>query len=106
MSELYVEYAVMDGAAEDHRRAADILTDVEQVRAGATIPAGSLGTLVDAEAIQSAFTEATNDTAETLEATIKACQAMADMVDMLQKYFRAVDEAVAESFDAMAGGAR
>jgi hypothetical protein len=104
MSELYVEYAVMDGAAEDHRKAVDILKDVEQVRADATIPAGSLGTLVDAEAITSSFTEATEDTAEVLDATIKACQAMADMVDMLQTYFRAVDEAVAESFDAMAGG--
>lgn len=105
MSELYVEYAVMDGAAEDHRKAVDILKDVEQVRAGATIPAGSLGSLVDAEAITSAFAEATHDTAEVLDGTIKACQAMADMVDMVQKYFRAVDAAVADSFDAMVGGA-
>lgn len=105
MSEFYVEFSVMEGAAEDQMSARDSVLDVEKERAGATIPHGSLGTIVDADAIQSAFDDATQATQETLDAMAEVCGSTADLLDALKIYFIAVDENVAECFDALAGGA-
>ncbi|MEO5664253.1 MAG: hypothetical protein ABIR39_13300 [Nocardioides sp.] len=105
MSEFYVEFAVMEGSSEDQMSARDSVLDVEKERAGATIPHGSLGTIVDAEAIQSAFDDATQATQETLDAMAEACTSTSDLLDALKTYFIAVDENVAERFDALAGGA-
>ena len=105
MSRFYVEYAVMENAADQHMTAQDLVRDVETARAGATIPHGSLGTIVDAEAIQTAFDEATQATQEALEACGEVCADTSELLTVLKEYFIAVDENVAERFIHMAGGA-
>ena len=105
MSMFYVEYSAMENASEDQMTSRDSVLDVETKRADAPIPRGSLGTIVDAEAIQSAFDDATIATQETLEACAEACESMSDVVTALKTYFIAVDENVAERFNHMAGGA-
>ncbi|KRF37677.1 hypothetical protein [Nocardioides sp. Soil805] len=105
MSELYVEYAVMDGATEHQHSVKDMVQDVEQTRAGATIPAGALGKILPSEEIESGFQDATDETREILADAVASCAALADGVELVKKLFIATDENVAERFTAMLGSA-
>ncbi|GHJ59533.1 hypothetical protein NOK12_20510 [Nocardioides sp. OK12] len=101
--ELYAQYHVLEQASEAHLDAAEYATRIEQDRQEARLDPGSLGRILPSQDIVSGFEQATEQTREALADLVEACEGLSQLLGVLERHFREVDQAVADQFDQLRG---
>jgi uncharacterized protein YukE len=99
-----IHYQSLTTCADGHRDAAGRTDEVDQLRQGATLPAGSLGKLPQSGEIQAAFEKAWSGTGTALADLEKAFEGIADRLVQVRDHNQELDDVVSQSFDKLRGG--
>jgi hypothetical protein len=101
--EVEMEYGAMTTAADAQHDAVGQVDEIDRLREGATIPAGSLGKLPQSGEIQASFDDAWSGMGVALDNLGKAFEGIAQRLTAIRDDHRELDDAVGQTFTRMKG---
>ncbi len=104
-TQLLAVYDAMTRAAADQRAARKVVIRLQAERRDAGLDPGALGKILPAHDLVETFREVNGATRAGLWEVAHRCEDLSDGVRELRNLYRKVDEAIADRFDSLAGGA-
>ncbi len=104
-TQLLADYDAMTRAAADQRAARNAVIRLQRERRDAGLDRGALGKILPAHDLLETFRHVDAATRDGLWEVAHRCEDLSEGVRELRNLYRTVDEAVADRFDSLFGGA-
>lgn len=104
-TQLLAEYGALTRAAADQRAARNVVIRLQRQRADAGLDPGALGKILPAHDLVETFREVDRATRDGLWEVAHRCADLSEGIREIRNLYRNVDEAVADRFDSLFGGA-